>query len=93
MLLIDGGDLGCGELLMLVIRQVRGEPSGSVIGIVTTDPAADIDIPAWCHLTGHRYQGRASPQDDAAFVIELVHQPTPVDPDHPWHPLPQKENT
>lgn len=92
MLLIQGGDLGCGELLMLIARQVRAERAGSVIGILTTDPAAGIDISAWCHLTGHRYQGRASPRPDAPFLVELVHRATPVDPDRPWHPLPQKES-
>jgi tRNA 2-thiouridine synthesizing protein A len=93
LLLIDGGDRGCGELLLLVLRQVRNEPAGSIIGILTSDPAAVIDIPAWCHLTGHRYHGRASPQPDAPFVVEIDHCPTPVDPDRPWHPLPRMENT
>lgn len=92
MLLIDGGDLGCGELLLLVFRQVRAQPAGSIIGIVTTDPAAGIDIPAWCHLTGHHYRGRESPRPDAPFVVELVRQSTPVNPDRPWHPLPEREN-
>ncbi len=88
MLLIEGGDLGCGELLMLVLRRIREQPIGSLVGIITTDPAADIDIPAWCHLTGHRYRGPASQEPDAPFVVELQHRSTPVDPDRPWHPLP-----
>lgn len=42
MLLIDGGERGCGELLLLVLRQVRGEPAGSIIGILTSDPAVEL---------------------------------------------------
>ena len=50
MLLIDGGDLACGELLLTIHRQVRDLTAGTVIGIVTSDPAAAIDIPAWLTL-------------------------------------------
>ena len=45
MLLIEGGDLGCGELLILVHKRVRGLPGGTLIGIATTDLATSIDIP------------------------------------------------
>jgi TusA-related sulfurtransferase len=45
-LLTQGGDLACGELLMVVHRRTRGLPSGTLIGVATTDPAAVIDTPA-----------------------------------------------
>ncbi|PZS28938.1 MAG: sulfurtransferase tusA [Pseudonocardiales bacterium] len=85
MLLIDGGDLACGELLMAVHRQVRDLAAGTVIGIATTDPAAAIDIPAWCHLTGHRYRGSRHSGPGVAFIVEIARQRRPVDPDRPWH--------
>jgi len=72
MLLIQGGDLACGELLILVHKRVRGLPGGTLIGIATTDPAASIDIPAWCHLTGHDYWGSATADAGSPFIIELV---------------------
>jgi hypothetical protein len=28
-----------------------------VIHVVTDDPAVPLDLPAWCHLTGHDYLG------------------------------------
>lgn len=88
---IDSGDLACGELLMLLHRQIRNLPAGTIVGILSGDPAAEIDLPAWCHLTGHRYQGRASP--DGPIVIELAFHANPVDPDRPWRRLPTKEST
>jgi tRNA 2-thiouridine synthesizing protein A len=91
MMVIDGGDLACGELLLLVHRQIRDLPAGTTVGILTTDLAAEIDLPAWCHLTGHRYRGRSSPAGPIAF--ELVDHSTPVHPDRPWHLLPSRENT
>ena len=69
--LIDGGDRGCGELLLAVHATVKSLPKGTRVRIVASDPAAPIDIPAWCHLTGHRYQGPAQHQQRAAYDVEL----------------------
>ena len=69
--LIDGGDRGCGELLLAVHGLVASLPAGTAVRIVASDPAAPIDIPAWCHLTGHRYQGPSHHEQRAAYDIEL----------------------
>ncbi|WP_293771610.1 sulfurtransferase TusA family protein [Sporichthya sp.] len=79
---IDGGDLACGELLMLVHRRLRGVAPGTLIAIITTDPAAPIDIPAWCHLTGHRYRGPAG--TPRCYLVEVVAASRRVDPANPW---------
>lgn len=81
---IDGGDLACGELLMLVHRRLRGVAPGTLIAITTTDPAAPIDIPAWCHLTGHRYRG--PDRAVGCYLVELVASARTVDPADPWRP-------
>lgn len=94
---IDGGDLACGELLLLVYSRVRQEQPGTRVIIRTTDPAAPIDIPAWCHLTGHLYQGPARNDTDPGnhgftdYRVELCAASRPVDPAHPWHPQPTTE--
>lgn len=93
MLLIDCGDLACGELLMAIHRRVRDLAAGTVVGIATTDPAAAIDIPAWCHLTGHRYRGSAHADLGGHFLVELVRQSTPVDSERPWHRSTARETT
>lgn len=84
---IDGGDLACGELLMLVFRQTRSMPAGSLVEIVTTDRAAPLDIPAWCHLTRHHYRGPSPLTAPGRYLVELAHAPAHVDPDRPWHRL------
>jgi tRNA 2-thiouridine synthesizing protein A len=68
---IDGGDRACGELLMAILRQTRHMPGGTIIRILAEDPAAPIDIPAWCHLTGHRYQGQLSHEGRPAYDVIL----------------------
>lgn len=69
--IIDGGDRGCGELLLAVHATVKALPEGTLVRILASDPAAPIDIPAWCYLTGHRYQGSASHHQRAAYDVEL----------------------
>jgi len=91
MVVIDSGDLACGELLLLLHRRIRDLPAGTIVGILSRDPAAEIDLPAWCHLTGHHYRGRTGP--DGPIVFELTSRANPVDPDRPWRRLPSREHT
>ncbi|HMA34133.1 MAG TPA: sulfurtransferase TusA family protein [Chloroflexia bacterium] len=50
---VDGGPLGCGELLVLLHQQMRTLQPGQVLEVVTYDPGAHEDLPAWCRLVGH----------------------------------------
>jgi tRNA 2-thiouridine synthesizing protein A len=54
---IDGGDRACVSLLLELRARIDGLPGGTIIHLVASDPAAPIDLPAWCHLTGHTYLG------------------------------------
>lgn len=38
-----------------------------VIALMADDPAADIDVPAWCRLKGATFHGRTSPK------LSLIH--------------------
>jgi tRNA 2-thiouridine synthesizing protein A len=49
----DAGDEGCGNLVMLVMKAMQPLAAGQVLAVHATDPAAVVDIPAWCALTGH----------------------------------------
>ena len=49
----DAGDLGCGELLIELRRRVLRLRPGELLSVRATDPAAPLDIPAWCFMTGH----------------------------------------
>lgn len=50
---VDGGPLGCGELLVLLHSEMLNLQSGQVMEAVTYDPGAREDLPAWCRLLGH----------------------------------------
>jgi tRNA 2-thiouridine synthesizing protein A len=54
---IAGGDRSRVALLLELRRRIRDLPTGTVIHLIASDPAASIDLPARCHLTGHAYPG------------------------------------
>ncbi|MFH2007033.1 MAG: sulfurtransferase TusA family protein [bacterium] len=58
------GELGCGELTMELKLQLERVAPGAQVRIVTADPGAPRDLPAWCRMTGHRLL-----EADAPFYI------------------------
>lgn len=47
----DGGDTGCGELLLDLLLFMKKQPSDAIIEVRALDPGAPLEIPAWCRLT------------------------------------------
>ena len=48
----DAGDMGCGEILILLRTRMRNVGPGEVLKLTTRDLGAPEDLPAWCRLTG-----------------------------------------
>ncbi|WP_242907103.1 nitrilase-related carbon-nitrogen hydrolase [Actinomadura terrae] len=88
--LIDGGDKSCVRLLLELRGHIAGLGPGTVVHLIATDPAAPIDLPAWCHLTGHTYLGPVAstdaPGERPAYALQVVADARPTDPDSPWRP-------
>lgn len=51
---LDGEERSCGELLVALKRAVERLRAGEILKLVTEDPGARADLPAWCRMTGHR---------------------------------------
>ncbi|HWK95145.1 MAG TPA: 5-methyltetrahydropteroyltriglutamate--homocysteine methyltransferase [Pseudolabrys sp.] len=50
----DGGDLDCGNGLLLLIRKhIDPMARGQLLEILSTEISVDEDLPAWCRLTGN----------------------------------------
>ncbi len=50
----DGGDLDCGNGLLLLIRKhIDPMARGALLEIRSTETSVDEDLPAWCRLTGN----------------------------------------
>ncbi|MGW2252618.1 sulfurtransferase TusA family protein [Kitasatospora sp. NPDC001660] len=92
---IDGTGLLCVQLLLRLRGRISGHPAGTVVHIHTTDPAAPLDLPAWCHLTGHEYLGPVPhpATDHEVYAIRLTATALPTRPDRPWHPAPADSPT
>ncbi|QBI56191.1 sulfurtransferase TusA family protein [Streptomonospora litoralis] len=84
---VDGTGLVCVVLLIRLRDRIAELPAGSVVHVITTDPAAPLDLPAWCHLTGHTYLGTAEAHGDAVVhAVRVSADPRPTCADRPWHP-------
>ena len=50
----DGGDLDCGGgLLLLIRRHIDPLEPGGLLEILSTDSTTEVELPAWCRLTGN----------------------------------------
>ncbi|MCA8952879.1 MAG: sulfurtransferase TusA family protein [Planctomycetes bacterium] len=50
---LDAGDLGCGDLVIELKFRLADLAPGTVLRLTARDPAAPVDLPAWCGLVGH----------------------------------------
>lgn len=69
----------------MLAARARRLPPGSRIRLLASDPAAPLDLPAWCHLTGHLYRGRGTDDIGRAYYdVETAADAAPTDQIQPW---------
>ncbi|MGW3247240.1 sulfurtransferase TusA family protein [Streptomyces sp. NPDC001070] len=83
-LTVDGTGLLCVTLLLRLRTDVDGLEPGTVVHVIATDPAAPLDLPAWCHMTGHDYLGPVR-GDPPVYALRLTADARRTRPDAPWH--------
>ncbi|MFE7753941.1 sulfurtransferase TusA family protein [Streptomyces sp. NPDC057429] len=81
---VDGAGLLCVTLLLRLRARIATAAPGTVVHVLATDPAAPLDLPAWCHMTGHEYLGPV-PGDRPVYALRLAPDAVPTRPDAPWH--------
>jgi tRNA 2-thiouridine synthesizing protein A len=64
---LDVTGLRCPLPVIRLARLARSLENGSVITVLTTDPAAGPDIAAWCRMRGHHLLGQSvlEPRDQS----------------------------
>lgn len=86
---VNGGDLGCARLLVLLRERVRDLPDGALVHLTTRDPVAPIDLPVWCRLTGHGYLGEvpgtATADGGQTYAVRVSATARATRADSPWH--------
>jgi len=67
----DAGPTGCGELIMnLFLTMKKKMNSGEIIEVISYDPGAREDIPAWCRLQKHHLLQRDDDGNNSHYFIK-----------------------
>ncbi|WP_282580311.1 sulfurtransferase TusA family protein [Nocardioides sp. InS609-2] len=67
---LDCRGLLCPMPVIELARHITDVEVGAVIAVVTRDPAARIDVPAWCRMRGHEYVGEDAASDgEPRYVV------------------------
>lgn len=54
-LTVDNRGMLCAQGILRLMRAIRPLPPGRLVRVLSTDPAAEEDYPAWCRNTGHTF--------------------------------------
>jgi 5-methyltetrahydropteroyltriglutamate--homocysteine methyltransferase len=66
----DGGDLDCGNGLLLLIRQHMDPLArGQLLAFQSTDLSVEADFPAWCRLTGNELVSWTKHGKQRSFLV------------------------
>lgn len=89
-LLIDGTGMLCVTLLLHLRERIRDAAPDTIVHVIVTDPAAPLDLPAWCHLTGHSYLGLLPRHrtDQTVYALRIAADAAPTRSGAPWHRAP-----
>lgn len=84
----DGGDLDCGNGLLLLIRKHLDPMSpGQLLEIKSVESSVDEDLPAWCRLTKNTLLSWTKSGPQRSFLIEkAAPHSRPVGADLPFRP-------
>jgi 5-methyltetrahydropteroyltriglutamate--homocysteine methyltransferase len=66
----DGGDLDCGNGLLLLIRKhIDPMDRGQLLEILSTEISVDEDLPAWCRMTGNALLSTTRSGKQRSFLV------------------------
>ena len=69
---LDCRGMLCPQPVIALARAARELPTGSEILITTDDPAAEVDIPAWCRMRKHQCVRSASVDGAVSHIVTVT---------------------
>ena len=66
----DLGELGCGDLIIALLKAMLPLEQGQIAQIRAMDPGAPVDIAAWCNMKGNELLADCCGEDNAYFYIK-----------------------
>lgn len=70
---IDAVGRRCPVPVIELARQLPEVPVHGVVGVRADDPAARLDIPAWCALREHAYLGERTEGGTPVFLVRRLY--------------------
>jgi tRNA 2-thiouridine synthesizing protein A len=67
---LDLGEKGCGQLVMEIMLTMRTLKPGQTLLVIAYDPAAAVDIAAWCRMTGNPLVSSLSESTQHQYCIQ-----------------------
>lgn len=72
-LVIDATGRMCPMPVIELAKHVADVPVGEVIEVLSDDPAAATDIPAWCRMRAHDYVGSEHRTAATGYFVRRAH--------------------
>ena len=70
---LDCREMRCPMPVIELARRLEDVAIGGTIGVVATDVAARVDVPAWCRMRDQEYVGEEAADDGVpVFVVRRV---------------------
>jgi TusA-related sulfurtransferase len=60
---LDCRGVRCPLPVIELARHIGDVPVGATVELAADDPAARVDVPAWCRMRGHDYLGETAADD------------------------------
>lgn len=65
----------CPMPVLALARACQQQPPNTMIAVISDDPAAEHDIPAWCRLKGAQFIGQQPPLDGGTGIAFYLRSP------------------
>ncbi|MEX0338828.1 MAG: sulfurtransferase TusA family protein [Arenibacterium sp.] len=67
---VDAIGLLCPLPVLKARKRLKSLPDGAVLALLTSDPAAVIDVPHFCEEAGHTLLGQSDAGDHMQYLIQ-----------------------
>jgi TusA-related sulfurtransferase len=68
--MLDAGAENCGRLIGLVVEAMTHLKPGQTLAVKAYDPSSQIDLAAWCRMTGHELRSVTRVANHLELVIQ-----------------------
>lgn len=69
---VDARELRCPLPVIRLAQASKGLPANTLISVLTTDPAAEVDVPAWARMRGHILVSQVKLPDHLRTTVRLT---------------------